>query len=298
MKKRIPITIIAGFLGSGKTTLLQRFTQVKSAVRVLYLINDFSANDVDGVIVSRQELNVKSIAGGSIFCNCKITDFIEALKITRENENSFDEIIIEASGIANPLAAEVMLQESKLDQIYYINQVINIIDATNFSQLIKSLISLQNQVKSADIIIINKIDLADQNQLTTIANQIRTINQTAKILSAEYCEIALTELAVKRQQQFTAPTAKVKEYSTFSIRSRKNLQLDDLKKYLSENTSIHRVKGFAKIDGKLHQINYSGSGWEIQQTTKSVNPHLEFIYYAPENERVIDKIGILRRCYK
>jgi len=292
MAPKIPITIITGFLGSGKTTLLKRIIEYNTKQKTLYLINDFSPNDVDSVIISSPGLNVKSIAGGSIFCNCKITDFIEALKLTTDEH--FDEIIIEASGIANPMAAGVMLMESKLDKTYYIKKVICLIDSTNFLQLSKSLMNLQNQVKSADLIIINKIDLASKTQLGSITVKIKTMNQTAKILNSQQCDVDLKNLEINRLDKFDSPTTNSGGYQSFSIKSKKNLNLNELEKYITVNNHIYRIKGFANINGDMHYLSYSGSGWNIQQISVKVNPHLEFIFYDPDNSNRVNKTHLIK----
>ncbi|MDH3982239.1 MAG: hypothetical protein OES84_04980, partial [Kiritimatiellaceae bacterium] len=72
----IPICLITGFLGTGKTTLLKRIVEENRDRKWIYLVNEFSALDVDGAIVSAENPDVISIPGGSIFCKCLVTEFI------------------------------------------------------------------------------------------------------------------------------------------------------------------------------------------------------------------------------
>ena len=76
---RIPLSLVTGFLGSGKTTFLKHMAPRLASRRIVYLVNDFSALDVDGAVLSEIGPNVVSIPGGSIFCKCLVGDFIQHL---------------------------------------------------------------------------------------------------------------------------------------------------------------------------------------------------------------------------
>jgi G3E family GTPase len=75
----LPICLVTGFLGTGKTTFLKNIVAHNRGRKIVYLINEFSAHDVDGAIVSAENPNVVSIPGGSIFCKCLVTEFIGQL---------------------------------------------------------------------------------------------------------------------------------------------------------------------------------------------------------------------------
>ena len=75
----IPIVLVTGFLGCGKTTLLKRFVDLHRERRFLYLVNEFNPQDVDGVLIRSEGVEVIAVPGGSLFCNCLVTDFIRTL---------------------------------------------------------------------------------------------------------------------------------------------------------------------------------------------------------------------------
>lgn len=98
----LPICLVTGFLGTGKTTFLKKIVEQNRDRKIVYLINEFSAHDVDGAIVSAENPDVVSIPGGSIFCHCLVTRFIGQLRKITEERGGFDGVVIEASGMANP----------------------------------------------------------------------------------------------------------------------------------------------------------------------------------------------------
>jgi len=285
---KLPITLIAGFLGSGKTTFLQKHINENKNKNILYLINDFSANDVDGIFLKKNEINLRTILGGSIFCNCLITEFTETLNSILNLKNHFEEIIIETSGITNPLSANKMLKESQLNEQFFIKRIISIVDSTNFLKLEKSLSNIHNQIIAADIIIINKIDLIYDNKINEIQKKVKSINPNADILFSEFCKIDFNSLKnynIKKQLEFS--TKKSEKYSRLSFKSKKNLNYEKLKGFVSNKKElIFRVKGFVNINDAPHSINYSGSGWLIKKITKNVNPSLEFIFLNKNKERI------------
>ena len=98
----IPICLVTGFLGAGKTTFLKNHIRRTADRRFVYIVNDFSAIDVDGRLIGELDADVISVAGGSIFCRCVVTDFIKTLKSVQMEYDGIEGVIIEASGIASP----------------------------------------------------------------------------------------------------------------------------------------------------------------------------------------------------
>ena len=153
----IPLALITGFLGSGKTTFLSRLAQRYRGRKVVFLVNEFSAKDVDGSRLARETPDVVSVAGGSIFCQCLVTEFIARL---RELPSRFgtpaapvEAVVVEASGIANPAVAAQMLRESRLDRQYDLTDVVAIVDPGSFGKLLHTLPNIRAQVEGANVIV-------------------------------------------------------------------------------------------------------------------------------------------------
>ena len=115
----IPLILVTGFLGSGKTTLLKRIASQAAGAKIVYLVNEFSFQNVDGELLEQEGVEAVVIPGGSIFCHCLVTDFIGHLSSVPARfgtaENPVEAVVVEASGIANPRVIQQMLSETRFD---------------------------------------------------------------------------------------------------------------------------------------------------------------------------------------
>jgi len=147
--KPIPTTLVTGFLGSGKTTLLKRIMQQHAGSKLVLLVNEFSGHDVDGGIVQKeapQGMHVVPVPGGSIFCTCLVAKFIDHLaQIVRDHEaDPIDGLIIEASGVADPLAVRKLLRETGLQDAIDLRRVISVLDPGTLPRLILTLPNIRD----------------------------------------------------------------------------------------------------------------------------------------------------------
>lgn len=169
----IPITLVTGFLGSGKTTLLKQIIKQNRDRKFVYLINEFSTEDIDGALISNDDTDTITIPGGSIFCKCLVTQFVSQLSKIPEHFSNVERVIIEASGIADPKVIRKMLKETHLSETYELQSVISVIDPLSFLKLLHTLPNIRSQIEAADLVIINKTDLANQAQNDHAATVVR-----------------------------------------------------------------------------------------------------------------------------
>jgi G3E family GTPase len=274
---KTPICLITGFLGSGKTTLLKKIAIRHKSNKLVYLINDFSPQDIDGTLVSEENPDVVSIPGGSIFCKCLVTEFIGTLNKIPEIFPDTEGIIIEASGMANPKVIETMLKETKLEQIYTLCNIITVIDPASFHKLRHTLPNIIDQVESSDIIIINKSDLHSQHDLNKTELSVRGINQMAEII---YSSFGDTEFALFADNNYTrnlqgeyAP-CKDPNYNSCTIKFDSDINIEALTNQILEiKSELYRVKGFIPADGKSYYFDYSASGITCTETAKQIKQH-------------------------
>jgi len=210
----LPICLVTGFLGTGKTTFLKNIVAQNRDRKIVYLINEFSAHDVDGAIVSAENPNVVSIPGGSIFCTCLVTEFIGQLsKIVaahsesspylpeQDSENGevevgrvlrtsrIEGVVIEASGMANPKVIEQMLVETKLDQHFRLATVISVIDPNSFLKLRHTLPNIIAQIEAADVVLINKTDCNPLEKTAEAEQAVLEINPAAERIKTVQCDV-------------------------------------------------------------------------------------------------------------
>lgn len=189
--KRIPLILVTGFLGSGKTTLLERLLQHYSpSMRIAIVQNEFAETGVDGNQLkdSAWRFELMEINTGSVFCVCLFAGFRESLNYMIEERHP-DMVILEATGLADPIAVGELFNNHPY---VYLAQVVTVIDARNYSKMAVMARCVNNQVRVADSILINKCDLA--NNLDHIEQQLRELNPFAEIVKTTFCDIDRFEI--------------------------------------------------------------------------------------------------------
>jgi G3E family GTPase len=207
----LSICLVTGFLGTGKTTFLKNIVERNRDRKIVYLINEFSAHDVDGAIVSAENPNVVSIPGGSIFCKCLVTEFIgqlskiatahrdgsphlsgQAVEVGRTVPVSrIEGVVIEASGMANPKVIEEMLRETKLDQHFRLATILSVIDPNSFLKLRHTLPNIIAQIEAADAVLINKTDCNSLEKTAEAEEAIQEINPAAERIRTVQCDVQI-----------------------------------------------------------------------------------------------------------
>lgn len=189
--KRIPLILVTGFLGSGKTTLLERLLQHYSpSMRIAIVQNEFAETGVDGNQLkdSAWRFELMEINTGSVFCVCLFAGFRESLNYMIEERHP-DMVILEATGLADPIAVGELFNNHPY---IYLSQVLTVIDARNYSKMAAMARCVNNQVRVADRILINKCDLA--NNLDHIEQQLRELNPFAEIVKTTFCDLDRFEI--------------------------------------------------------------------------------------------------------
>ena len=162
------VYLITGFLGSGKTTFLNRIIQGFPKDRnLMILMNEFGDTGVDGTLVDGDDLTMLEISKGSIFCVCVKTDFIKGLMDIAQRIQP-DVLIIEATGVANPTDLKRDLKLSIFQDRFRLREQFCLIDAETFKDAYDAFTSVEKQIESATVFIINKVDLAEAGDLEKV----------------------------------------------------------------------------------------------------------------------------------
>jgi len=243
----IDLVLVTGFLGSGKTTLLKRIHQQNTGRKLVFLVNEFSAKDVDAELLKDDNESVISVAGGSIFCTCKTAEFIYQLKWILANHKNTEKVIIEASGTANLLDVGKMLTDAGLEKQFRLGRIITIVDPVTLPKLLLTLPNIRRQLKCADYVLLNKADLAVSADRLSVQKTIKEINSQARLEETEYC--GLKENILNSDSLGSAKTADSdahppqENYSKFSISSSRPInpqKLENLLKFW--HNDIFRIK--------------------------------------------------------
>jgi G3E family GTPase len=262
MSQAIPICLVTGFLGSGKTTLLERIISDLSGQRIVYLVNELSEFDVDGKRLALGEDQLVTVAGGSIFCRCKVTEFVRELERLASLEPSG--IVVEASGIADPTVMPRMLAEAGLSRCCRLARLVAVVDPGSFYKLLETLPAIRAQVRAADHVIVNKIDVYDEARILETERAIRELNQGVRIDRASYCSVQSDWLGQSTGRAIGGAYAPCRDprYETVTVTQdhpvdwrRLRAELDGL------GAALYRAKGTVlTLEGVL-EVDRSASGW-------------------------------------
>jgi len=296
----IPIRLITGFLGSGKTTLLKNLIRQNQSRKCVYLVNEFSPADVDGVLLAELTPDSLSIPGGSIFCRCLAGQFVSHLQEIPQrfaaDGQIIDELIIEASGVADPRVIFTMLKETGLNRIYQIRSVIAIIAPLNFHKLLLTLPNIRSQIEAADTILINKVDCIAAEIITETAAKIKAINPQARIWPTTFGSIAPESLeASGPMPEVTGEFAACRDpHFAQTILDGSNLTLEKLQNIVAPVAeNIFRLKGFISEGERQMCVDFSQSGWQARDVSGSDRrPEIAVIVSGGQQQEVFDHFKI------
>lgn len=217
--KLIPVTLLTGYLGSGKTTLLNNILKKADGRKIAVIVNDIGEVNIDaeliekGGIATSKDENLVPLQNGCICCTLKM-DLIEQIS-ELVNLNKFDHIVIEASGICEPIPiAQTLtmltdaLENYKLSDIVKLDAIVSVVDTLRIArefgcgeELVKENIDEEDienliiqQIEFCDVIILNKVSDVTEEELNKVRAIIKRLQPNAKVIETDYSNVDMNEI--------------------------------------------------------------------------------------------------------
>lgn len=267
------LNLIFGFLGSGKTTLLRRIlTEGADPQSTAVIVNEFGDVGIDGDILEGQSLDMIQLTSGCFCCTLKgaLNTAIEELQA----RGGIERIIVEASGLAEPADTLESLWDPQFGTVTDLDlgPVICVVDTPKFPKIREILGEFYTeQIVHADVVLLNKIDLAKTGELDTMHDDIATLNPNASLIYTEQCDTDLEILLAGKSAKAPEPAEhhhdhehEHTQFDSLVLGCDGDVGLGAIEKFFNGlDDHVLRAKGFMTIDGEPRLVQFATGQLDI-----------------------------------
>ena len=194
MSDKVPVTVLTGYLGAGKTTLLNRILSEPHGRKYAVIVNEFGEIGIDNELIVGADEEVFEMNNGCVCCTVR-GDLVRIIDGLMRRKGKFDAIIVETTGLADPApVAQTFFMDDNVGRKAKLDAVVTVADAKWLKDRLKDAPEAKNQIAFADVILLNKTDLVEPDELGEVEARIRGINPYAKLHKTERCKLPLPEV--------------------------------------------------------------------------------------------------------
>ncbi|MEM9272958.1 MAG: GTP-binding protein [Cyanobacteria bacterium P01_F01_bin.143] len=296
-KSGMPVTIITGFLGSGKTTLLNQILQNKYNLKIAVLVNEFGDINIDEQLLVSVESDMIELDNGCICCTIN-DSLVDAVYRVLEREPKVDYLIIETTGLAEPLPIILTFLGTELKLLTRLDAVITVVDAAAFDAEHFDSDAALSQIRYGDMVILNKIDLAKEEKIIELKAFIEDIKPGFRILPSEYGKVPLPlilDIGLTQPDNYQAEISEFRRdkskfnnhladdgFSFVSFKSDHPFQVKKFEHFLTQElpNNVFRAKGILWFQESpaRHIFQLSGPRYDLQDDDWTSQPKNELIF--------------------
>ena len=307
-KSGMPVTIITGFLGSGKTTLLNQILQNKDNLKIAVLVNEFGDINIDEQLLISVESDMIELDNGCICCT--INDgFVNTVYQVLEREEKIDYLVIETTGLADPFPIIMTFMSTELNFLTRLDAIITVVDAADFDAKHFDSDAALRQIRYADMIILNKIDLATEDKINELKAFVKDIKPGFRILESEYSRVPLPlilDIGLTQTDTYKADIPEFRRnksafnnhlesdgFSFVSFKSDYPFELEKFEHFLSQQLPSHvfRAKGILWFQESpaRHIFQLSGPRYDLQDDDWKTHPKNELVFIGRDLDESLIK---------
>ena len=186
---KVPVSILTGFLGSGKTTLLNRILSEEHGKRIAVIENEFGEVGIDQGLVIDADEEIFEMSNGCICCTVR-GDLIRVLGNLKKRRDKFDYVLVETTGLADPgPVAQTFFMDDEIRSEFSLDGIVTLVDAAHIEQQLGRSDESTEQVAFADVLVLNKTDLVDNEALDRLEARLRGLNRMAQVMRSERANV-------------------------------------------------------------------------------------------------------------
>ncbi len=285
-----PFTIITGFLGAGKTTLLNQVLTGNHGYRLAVIVNEFGEVNIDSQLLARRAGDgLVELTNGCVCCTVREdlrTGLHDLLKARSTGEFGFDHIVMETTGLAKVGPIVQTLSSKALKDSIHLGGVVTVVDASNILSQLDNFHEPAEQIGMADLLLLNKSDLVDEEALTGLTARLSAINGMAQIKRCQRSSVDVgcvlnlpavrstdaSVLALGAQNATSSPHASLDQVRSFVVQLTEPLDQGQVQDWFSYVIMRHterllRYKGILNIHGLKSRVVLQGIHGQIEVST-------------------------------